>query len=385
MAITGSIQEKNGRYHMVINMPTESGKTKPKWESTGLTVRGNKKQAVKILNDRLAELNKFNLPYCKITVADYFKQWLQQIESEIRPNTYRSYYGNMVNHIIPYFEQKKTLLQDLKPFQLEDYYKRKLQANSKINSAEALSATTIKHHHQNISKALNDALRRGLIYSNPAAAARVPKAEKYKAEYLEPKQIDDMLLLFKGNVVELPVTLCTVYGLRRSEVLGLRWCNVNFEKRTITIAETLQQNTGGNYTDKPKTESSYRTLPITDSVYNILCEHKALQDERKVLMGDYYVNSDYVCTWNNGEIITPNYLTRTFHSVISKSSLPQIRLHDLRHSVASNLIANGMSIVDVQEWLGHANASTTLDVYSHACKSSKENIANAIEQMITIS
>ena len=385
MAITGSIQEKNGRYHMVINMPTENGKTKPKWESTGLTVRGNKKQAVKMLNDRLAELNKFNLPYCKITVADYFKQWLQQIEKEVRPNTYRSYYGNMVNHIIPYFEQKKTLLQDLKPFQLEDYYKCKLQANSKINSAEALSATTIKHHHQNISKALNDALRRGLIYSNPAAAARVPKAEKYKAEYLEPKQIDDMLLLFKGNVVELPVTLCAVYGLRRSEVLGLRWCNVNFDKRTITVAETLQQNTGGNYTDKPKTESSYRTLPMTDSVYNILCEHKALQDERKVLMGDYYVNSDYVCTWNNGEIITPNYLTRTFHSVISKSSLPQIRLHDLRHSVASNLIANGMSIVDVQEWLGHANASTTLDVYSHACKSSKENIANAIEQMITIS
>ena len=102
-------------------------------------------------------------------------------------------------------------------------------------------------------------------------------------------------------------------------------------------------------------------------------------------MGDYYVNSYYVCTWNNGEIITPNYLTRTFHSIISKSSLPQIRLHDLRHSVASNLIANGMSIVDVQEWLGHANASTTLDVYSHACKSSKDNIANAIEQMITIS
>ena len=111
MAITGSIQEKNGRYHMVINMPTENGKTKPKWESTGLTVRGNKKQAVKMLNDRLAELNKYNLPYCKITVADYFKQWLQQIESEVRKTTYRSYYGNMTNHIIPYFEQKKTLLQ----------------------------------------------------------------------------------------------------------------------------------------------------------------------------------------------------------------------------------------------------------------------------------
>lgn len=384
MAITGSIQEKNGRYHMVINMPTENGKTKPKWESTGLKVRGNKKQAEKMLNERLSELNKFNLPYCKISVADYFSDWLQKIQKEVRPNTYRSYYGNMTNHIIPYFEQRKISLQDLKPYHLEDYYKSKLQTNSKLSSSEALSPTTIKHHHQNISKALSDALRRGIIYYNPASAAKTPKAERYRGDYLSPKQIDEMLTLFKGSTVELPVTLCAVYGFRRSEVLGLRWSNVDFERKTITIAETLQQNTGGNYCDKPKTESSYRTLPMTDSIYTRLTAHKGLQDERKAIMGNYYIYSDYVCTWANGEVITPNYLTRTFHSVISKSNLPQIRLHDLRHSVASNLIANGMSIVDVQEWLGHANASTTLDVYSHAAKSSKENIATALQQMISL-
>lgn len=384
MAITGSIQEKNGRYHMIFNIPTENGKTKQKWKSTGLTVRGNKKQALKMLNDELAELNKFNLPYCKQTVADYFTEWLEKIKAEVRPNTYSSYYGNMINHIIPYFKDRKVLLQDLKPYQLEEYYQSKLQANSKINSAEALSPTTIKHHHQNISKALNDALRRGLIHSNPASIARVPKAEKYRGEYLEPQQINDMLVLFKDSTVELPVTLCAVYGMRRSEVLGLRWCNVSLDKKTITIAETLQQGIGGNYKDKPKTESSYRTLPMTDSVFNILVEHKALQEKRKALMGSYYIENDYVCTMANGEKIAPNYLTRNFHSVISKSNLPQIRLHDLRHSVASNLIANGMSIVDVQEWLGHANASTTLDVYSHACKSSKDNIAKSLETMITI-
>lgn len=384
MAITGSIQEKNGRYHMVINMPTENGKTKPKWETTGLKIRGNKKQAEKMLSERLSELNKFNLPYCKISVANYFSDWLQKIQKEVRPNTYRSYYGNMTNHIIPYFEQRKILLQDLKPYHLEDYYKSKLQTNSKLSSGEALSPTTIKHHHQNISKALSDALRRGIIYYNPASAAKTPKAERYRGDYLSPKQIDKMLTLFKGNTVELPVTLCAVYGFRRSEVLGLRWSNVDFERKTITIAETLQQNTGGNYCDKPKTESSYRTLPMTDSIYTRLTAHKGLQDERKAIMGNYYISSDYVCTWANGGVITPNYLTRTFHSVISKSNLPQIRLHDLRHSVASNLIANGMSIVDVQEWLGHANASTTLDVYSHAAKSSKNNIAAALQQMISL-
>lgn len=383
MAITGSIQEKDGRYYMVINMPLENGKTKPVWRATGLPVRGNKKQAVKILNDRLAELNKYCLPYTRLTVADYFRQWLEKIETEVRPNTYRSYYGNMMNHIIPYFDAKKILLQDLKPYHLEDYYKSKLQANSKIGSEEALSPTTIKHHHQNISKALSDALRRGLIFVNPATAAKTPKADKYRGDYLDAKQIKELLILFKGNVVELPVTLCAIYGLRRSEVLGLKWCHVDFSKRTITIAETLQQNTGGNYEDKPKTESSYRTLPMLDGVYIMLSEQKELQIERAALMGDYYVRSDFVCTWGNGEVITPNYLTRTFHSVISKSTLPQIRLHDLRHSVASNLISAGMPIVDVQEWLGHANASTTLDVYSHAAKSSKENIAKTLCDMIS--
>ena len=384
MAITGSIQQKNGRYHMVINMPMENGKTKPKWISTGLKIIGNKKQAQKMLEDKLSELNEYNLPYNELTVADYFKSWLSSIQNEVRQNTYRSYYGNMTNHVIPYFEKTKLLLQNLKPYHLENYYKSKLRSGSKLNSDSALSPTTIKHHHQNISKALADACRRGMIPYNPATAAKTPKAERYRGEYLEPEQVTELLTLCKGSAIELPVMLCAIYGFRRSEVLGLKWCNVSLDKKTITVAETLQQNTGGNYTDKPKTDSSYRTLPMTDSVHSALEAHKRLQEQRKELMGNYYVCSDYVCTQANGEVITPNYLTKTFHSIISKSKLPQIRLHDLRHGVASNLIASGISVVDVKDWLGHANASTTLDVYSHANKASKDNIAKSLQAMITV-
>lgn len=133
------------------------------------------------------------------------------------------------------------------------------------------------------------------------------------------------------STVELPVTLCAIYGFRHSEVLGLRWSNIDFGRKEITAAEILQQNSGGSYCDKPKTESSYRTLPMTDSIYTLLKAHKSLQDERKRLMGNYYIKSDFVCTWENGKIISPNYLTRTFHSIVAKTNLPQIRLHDLRH------------------------------------------------------
>lgn len=385
MAITGSLQKKNGYYYSVINMPLPTGGTKPKWEKTGLKVRGNANRAKDMLKSRLSELNNLSVPYYEITVSDYFSQWLKEIQSEIRPNTYRTYVNNMKNHIIPYFEKKKILLQDLTPFQLEEYYKSRMQTKSKNDSSKTLSATTVKHHHQNISKALSDALRRGYISVNPATAAKVPKAEKFKAEFLEPEEVNEMLILFKNNIIELPVTLCAIYGFRRSEVLGLKWHNINFKKRQITIAETLQQNTGGEYTDKPKTESSYRILPMTESVYTLLQSHKELQMQRKKLMGNCYSDNDYVCTWQDGKVITPNYLTSKFHEIISKSTLPHIRLHDLRHSVASNLLSNGFTVVQVQEWMGHANASTTLDIYSHAAKDSKNNISKALENMINIS
>lgn len=377
--ITGSIQLKNGKWWVVVNLYDENDKRKPKWIDTNLPEKGNKRKAEKLLADYLSEYNKMNIPYSKLTVAEYFSQWLIYVQSEVKANTYRSYYGNMINHIIPYFKQNKIQLQELTPFDLEEYYKSKLQANSKIKSGEALSATTIKHHHQNISKALSDAVRKGLLMANPAASAKTPKAEKFKGEFLNQKQLNELLTLFKGSVIELPVFLCSVYGLRRSEVLGLKWHNIDFDSKSITIAETLQQGTGGNYIDTPKNENSYRTLPMTNKVYDALLNEKSLQDERKQLMGNYYIQSDYVCTWQNGNVITPNYLTRTFKSVISKSNLPQIRLHDLRHSAASNLLDMGFSVVQVADWLGHSSSATTLNFYAHAEKRSKMDIANALE------
>lgn len=384
MATTGNVQVKNGKWYAVLNLYDENGKRKLKWIPTGLPERGNKKNAEKFLREQLDEWDKKNIAFCKLTVAQYFLQWLEQIKLEVKANTYRNYHANMTNHIIPYFEQNKILLQDLKPYHLEDYYKSKLTPNSKLNAGEALSATTIKHHHQNISKALSDALRRGIIYSNPAKAAKTPRAERYKAEFLNPKQLESLLLLVKGDVIELPVTLCVFYGFRRSEALGLKWHNVDFVNRMITIAETLQQHIGGSYIDTPKTENSYRTLPMTDDIYELLQAHKRLQDERKGLMGSYYKDSDYVCTWQDGRVISPNYLTSHFHKVIKNSTLPPIRLHDLRHSAASNLLNQGLSVVQVQEWLGHSSAATTLNYYAHADKSSKKTVADAMQNMLKI-
>lgn len=380
--VTGSVQIKDGKYYAVLNLKNENGKRKQKWISTGLLIRGNKKKAEKFLSEKIAEYDKKNVKYSDLTVAEYFENWLSEIKSEVKPNTYRNYHANMVNHIIPYFKSKGILLQDLKPQHLEDYYNSKLQSNSKLNSAEALSRTTIKHHHQNISKALSDAVRKEVMYYNPATSARTPKAEKFKAEFLNQSQVNEMLVLFKDSVIYIPILLASVYGLRRSEVLGLQWKNIDFVNKSIHIVQTLQQNTGGSYLDTTKTESSNRTLPMTNDIYNVLDKHKAEQESRQNLMGNYYIASDFVCTWNNGKVISPNYLTKTFHSIISKSNLPDIRFHDLRHSAASNLLEMGFSVVQVADWLGHSSSTTTLNFYAHVDKKSKLNIANALEKVI---
>jgi integrase len=127
------------------------------------------------------------------------------------------------------------------------------------------------------------------------------------------------MLLFRGSNIEVPVILCSVYGFRRSEVLGLRWHNVDLERRTITISETLQQHTGGDYIDTPKTESSYRTLPMTDSVHELLSEQYSIQQKRKELIGDCYHDCGFVCVFPDGKVISPNYLSRTFTKSLQRA------------------------------------------------------------------
>ena len=287
------------------------------------------------------------------------------------------YKGNMENHIIPYFEKLGTELQELKPHQLSDYYK------SKVGT---ISVTTIKHHHQNISKALADAVEKGLISINPATAAKTPKqTEKFKAEFLNRVQIKQLLAYLEGTSIYLPTYLCTVYGFRRSEVLGLKWHNIDFENETIWIRETLQQSTkeisgDSNYTSSSKAESSNRTLPMIPQIKKILLEQSERQMRNKEFLKDAYISNDYVCTFDNGKEITPNYLTKKFHTLIEKQNdFPQIRFHDLRHSVASNLLNDGFTTVQVAEWLGHSSSTTTLKFYAHIDKTSKLAIANSLQ------
>ena len=333
--VNGSIVEKNGIWYARLYVTDENGKRKQIWRTTKLPVKNNKRKAEAFLQD---------------------------------------------------LREKGIRLQELKPCDLTAYYKFKNNTNSKLEKAEPLSPRTIQHHHQNISKALNDAVEKGYINFNPDVSSKRPKLKTFNAKFLNQKQINNMLTAIENEIIYLPVLLCSIYGLRRSEVLGIKWSCVDFENNTIHICETLQQSTKeltgeSNYTDDTKNASSNRTMPLIPVIKEKLLVQKQWQIENKKEFEELYSDSDFVFTHENGSVMTPNYLTKNFRRIADSLGYHGLRLHDLRHSVASNLLNKGFSYVQTAEWLGHSNPSTTFRFYAHVDKTSKIAIASDYEQI----
>ena len=356
--MTASIQTKNGRYYIVLNWYTREKERKQKWIKTELTVKGNNKRKVEQI--RIDTLNEWKdkIPAGNnLKFSDYLKDWIEEKKYTVEITTYHGYSSNMKNHIIPYFEQTNIPLYDLKARNLNEYYYEKLK--------QGLSPTTIKHHHQNISSALSEAVLKELIQFNPATTAKVPKAEQFRGNFLNINQINEMLELFKDTDIWIPVTITSFYGLRRSETLGLCWKNVDFVNQKIVIAQTTVQAVGGDVLrNKTKNSSSYRALPLYGKMYDVLYREKHRQEYMKDNI-PYWQDNDFVCVDSKGFPIKANHLTAAFSRKIKSSSLPYVRLHDLRHSTASNLLSLNYSVKEVQEWLGHSSPNTTLSYYSH--------------------
>ena len=252
-----------------------------------------------------------------------------------------------------------------------------------------VSANTVIHRHANIRKALQYAFKTGLIDINPADRIERPKKVKYVGSTYNNQELEQLFAVTKGDLIELPVMLAAFYGLRRSEVLGLKWDAIDFEKKTITIKHTVTQTTLDGKSviiekDRTKTKSSYRTLPLVKPFEDALLRKKAEQAENRRLCGKCYDKShlDYINVNEMGKLITPGFLTQHFPLVLERNGMKKIRFHDLRHSCASLLYSNGVALKDIQEWLGHSDISTTSNIYTHLDYSSKVASANAILSLL---
>ncbi len=259
---------------------------------------------------------------------------------------------------------------------IQDFYLKEL---------ERVSASSVIHYHANIHKALKYAVKLDLISSNPADKIERPKKERFMANFYDADEVNRLFEISKGTKLEIPILFGAFYGMRRSETLGMKWDAIDFERDTITIRHTLTTVAldGKRITvaeDRTKNKSSMRTLPLVPFVKERLLELKAEQEENRRLCGRSYVKdyTGYVCINEIGDIIKPNYVSCGFPKLLEEHGLRRVRYHDLRHSCASLLLANGVPMKQIQEWLGHSDFSTTANIYAHLEYSSKVISADAM-------
>ena len=254
-----------------------------------------------------------------------------------------------------------------------------------MHELERVSASSVIHYHANIHKALKYAVKMDLIEVNPADKVERPKKKRFVGSFYDAEEINTLLEVSRGTKLEIPILLGAFYGLRRSEVIGLKWDAVDFERDTITVKHTVTScELDGKLilvaSDTTKTKSSLRTLPLVPFVKERLLALKEEQKENRRLCGRSYIKDyiGYVCVNEIGDLIKPHYVTDRFPKLLQANGLRPIRFHDLRHSCASLLLTNGVPMKQIQEWLGHSDFSTTANIYAHLDYSSKLSSANAM-------
>ena len=374
--VAGHLREKNGYYYAVLNYNDAFGKRKTKWIATGLTVKGNKKKAEAFLMEERQKLQPEEPVEGDIFFADYMEQWLDVVKSSIAVATYASYAASVKRIIAPYFRERRITLKELTEKDIQDFYLFKLKS---------VSASSVIHYHANIHKALKYAVKLDLIPSNPADKVERPKKDHFVGSFFDADEVNKLFEVSKGTKLELPILFGAFYGLRRSEAIGLKWDAIDFENDTIIIRHTVTSVNLDNKhvlvaADTTKTKSSMRTLPLVPFVKERLLAVKAEQDNNRRLCGKSYNKkyAGYVCINEIGDLIKPHYVTEQFPKLLEANGLRRIRFHDLRHSCASLMLANGVPMKQIQEWLGHSDFSTTANIYAHLDYSSKLNSADAM-------
>ena len=391
--ITGHLQEKNGKLYMIINLKNKKGKWQPKWFSTKLPAKGNKTVAAQMLRDKIRELEeleaaqqeaiKNGVLIPQVLFTDYLAKWLKIIKPQVEETTFTGYRSIIEKQVIPYYLPFELYLGEVQAKHIKGYY-------DFLMVERGQTANTVKHHHANIRKALQMAMIDDLIPSNPADKVQLPRIKPYLATVYNQEELHELLYCVKDNSLEIPVKMAAYYGLRAGEVCGLRWSCIDFKRKTITINHTIGKITtddGKHVTvkrNRTKNMASYRTLPLIPEIEKLLLDKKQQTAERKKHFGNSYDNSNsaYVCTGKLGKLLTPGNLSRYFRTLLQRYELKHLRFHDLRHSCASLLLANGISMKEIQDWLGHSSYTTTANIYAHLDSNSKRNSADVMQAIL---
>lgn len=378
--VAGHLTLKNGRYYAVLNYRNAGGQRKTKWIARGLPEKGNKRKAEAELARLRAE---FEPPKevgdlsSDMLFADYLLEWLEIAKGRLAVATYSSYAAMIKKPAGPYFRQRNLTLRELEARHLQMFYSEMLRK---------VKPNTVIHYHAIIHSALKYAVKTDMLVQNVADKVDRPKKNSFQPVFLSAEEMQKMFEALRGTKLELPVLVAAFYGFRRGEVLGLKWDAIDFERGTISVIRTVTTITlDGKQTEieqqSAKTKSSLRTLPLIGSFREYFLQVKEAQELNKQVCGNCY-NHEYdgfVFVDELGERMRANYLTSAFPKFLENHGLRRMRFHDLRHSCASLLLANGVPLKHIQEWLGHSDFTTTANIYAHLDYKSKITSAQAME------
>ena len=307
-------------------------------------------------------------------------EWLDRRKNKLTYKTVEGYKTNL-RRVDKFFKDKNILLEELTTRDLQKFYKY-------CEDVLKISNNTIIKVHTTIKSALEAAKREELIVKNIAEYVEKFKKEKTTKKYLKEKEIDNILELLKENKIYIATFLSARYGFRRSEVLGLRWSDIDFNRNTITVrnsvVEVENKDINTKYKkkqvnrEKLKTKSSFRVLPLLSEIKEYLLEiEKQIEENKQKFKNSYnYEYSDNICVDELGNLIKLDYVTKTFKKAANKLKYEDISFHTLRHSVATLLHQEGFSLKVIQHWLGHSNISTTADIYTHLSLEDLSEVAN---------
>lgn len=377
----GSLQVKSNKYYAVFRV---NGKIK--WYNLNIEAkRGNKRKAEDAMARLIIQYNNNPSNFEKIAFTDYIEKWLLEVKSHIDIITYEGYIQYAEKHIIPYFKNKGLMLQDVKIRDIEEYYNYKAVDGRLDGKPGGLSTRTIKLHGVVLSLVFKKAIHDGILNNNPCEYAKIPKSEKTTstAKFYTIEQCKVLLKCVEGTALHDMIYITMLYGLRRSELMGLQWNAIDFDKNTIAIKHTVVVQKTVVVKNKTKNKTSMRTYPLLNEVKEILIKIKSAQDKNKKIFGNCYQENDYIFTKEDGTSYYPTYPSHELRKCLERNNLPYIRWHDLRHTTASLLILKGWQMKEISEWLGHADIGTTMNIYGHIDMEHKKELGNTLNGLFT--
>lgn len=381
------VKRKNGTYSCVVYFRDPlTGKTKPKWKG-GFK---SEKEAEKELIRWSHEINegKYSLD-SEMKLSAYLNLWLESKKGILSPGTYQGYKVNINNHVIPYMGTKR--LNEISTLMLESLYSRlsKVKLPSSQPEPKFFSASSTRYVHATLRAALNDAVKKRILPFNPCESANLARRTKFEAKILSTEEILTVCNACDDSTVGLEVLLMLTLGLRRGEALGLRFCDIDYSNKTAHIKQQYttcgKDSAGKRYWGlrSLKTKASDRDVGIPSFVMERIIARKKSVDEQKSQKQEKYYDHDLICCDNEGLPRNINTVEHGFKNFLKRLRLPSMRLHDLRHTYATQLLKSKVDLVTISQMLGHTSIKTTADIYISRNIESASHVGKVMDTLFT--